>query len=114
MTRAIGLFALLTVVMTWPQARVLGTEATPHQDVYFNMWRLEWFTHAIATQPSHPFDANIFYPEPDALAMSDAMIAAGIAAAPLLRRACAVLVHNVLHWRDCAVGRVDISRLPAT
>ncbi len=97
MTRAIGLFALLTVVMTWPQARVLGTEATPHHDVYFNMWRLEWFTHAIATQPSHLFDANIFYPEPDALALSDAMIVEGIVAAPFLRaRVRPVLVHNVL------------------
>ena len=84
MTRAIGLFALLTLAMTWPQARVIATEATPHQDVYFNMWRLEWFAHAIATQPSRLFDANVFHPEPDTLALSDAMIVEGAAAAPLI------------------------------
>jgi hypothetical protein len=95
--RAIALFALLTVVMTWPQARVLSTEATPHQDVYFNMWRLEWFAHALRSTPSQLFDANIFSPEPDTLALSDAMIVEGIVAAPLLwARIPPVLVHNVL------------------
>jgi hypothetical protein len=97
MRRAIGLFALLTVVMTWPQARVLGTQATPHQDVYFNMWRLEWFAHALATQPSHLFDANIFYPERDTLALSDAMIVEGFVAAPLVWAGTRpVLLHNLL------------------
>jgi hypothetical protein len=97
MTRAVGLFALLTIAMTWPQARVIGTEATPHQDVYFNMWRLEWFAHAIATQPSHLFDAGIFHPEPDTLALSDAMIVESAAAAPLAWIGLPpVLVHNVL------------------
>lgn len=33
----LALFTLLTVVMTWPQARQLATHATDHQDVYFNM-----------------------------------------------------------------------------
>jgi hypothetical protein len=95
--RAVALFALLTVLMTWPQTRVLATEATPHQDVYFNMWRLEWFAHALTAQPSHVFDANIFHPEPDTLALSDAMILEGVIAAPLLwARIPAVLVHNVL------------------
>lgn len=95
--RAIGLFALLTVVMTWPQARVLSTDATPHHDVYFNMWRLEWFAHAIHTQPSHLFDTNIFYPERDTFALSDAMIVEDVVAAPLLwSRMPPVLVHNLL------------------
>jgi hypothetical protein len=97
MTRAIGVFALLTVVMTWPQPRVIATEASPHQDVYFNMWRLEWFAHAVATQPARLFDANIFHPEPDTLALSDAMIVEGIAAAPLIwARLPPVLVHHLL------------------
>lgn len=97
MTRAIALFALLTLAMTWPQARVIATEAAPHQDIYFNMWRLEWFAHAIATQPSRLFDANVFHPEPDTLALSDAMIVESAAAAPLIwARMPPVLVHNVL------------------
>ena len=97
MMRAIGLIALLTVLMTWPQARVIRTEATPHQDVYFNMWRVEWFAHALATDPSHLFDANIFYPEPDTFALSDAMVVEGMAAAPFVWMGVrAVLLHNLL------------------
>ena len=92
-----GCFALLTVVMTWPQALYLGSRATPHQDVYFNMWRLRWFAHALATPSARIFDGNIFHPEPRALAYSDAMLVEGAVAAPLLWAGVKpVLVHNLL------------------
>ena len=70
--------------MTWPQVEYLGTRAREHQDVYFNMWRLRWFAHALATAPPHIFDGNIFYPEPRTLTYSDAMIVEGLVGAPLL------------------------------
>ena len=92
-----GLFALLTVVATWPQAQRLATQATPHQDVFFNMWRLRWFAHALVTAPAHLFDANIFHPEPRTLAYSDAMVVEGLVAAPMLWAGVRpVLVHNLL------------------
>jgi hypothetical protein len=92
-----GLFILLTVVMTWPQALELSSVATPHQDVYFNMWRLRWFAHALATPSASLFDANIFSPELRTLALSDAMFVEGIVAAPLLWAGLKpVLVHNLL------------------
>jgi len=92
-----GLFALLTAAMTWPQALHLGSRATPHQDVYFNMWRLRWFAHAMATPSAGLFDGNIFHPEPRTLAYSDAMLVEGIVAAPLLWAGLKpVLVHNLL------------------
>jgi hypothetical protein len=94
---AIAVFAVLVVVMTWPQVLHLSSHATPHQDIYFNMWRLAWFAHALATSPARLFDANIFYPEPRALALSDAMIVEGMAGAPLLWAGLSpVLVHNIL------------------
>ena len=92
-----ALFALLTAAMTWPQALALSSAATPHQDVYFNMWRLQWFAHALATPSARLFDGNIFYPEPGTLALSDAMFVEGLAAAPLLWAGVKpVLVHNLL------------------
>jgi hypothetical protein len=101
-----GVFVLLTVVVTWPQARFLGSRATPHQDVYFNMWRLQWFAHALAVSPTHLFDANIFYPQPRTLAYSDAMPLEGIIAAPMeWARLRPVLVHNLmLLGAICASG----------
>ncbi len=93
----LGLFTALTVVMTWPQARQISTHAVDHHDVFFNMWRLGWFAHALASAPSTIFDGNIFYPEPNALTFSDAIIIEGLVAAPLLWAGMPpVLVHNLL------------------
>jgi hypothetical protein len=92
-----ALFVLLTVAATWPQAWHLGSRATPHQDVFFNMWRLQWFAHALAASPTHLFDANIFYPQPLTLAYSDAMPLEGMVAAPMVWTGVSpVLVHNVM------------------
>jgi hypothetical protein len=91
-----GLFAFLTAAMTWPQAIHLGSRASPHHDVYFNMWRLRWIAHAMVT-PARLFDGNIFHPERRTLAYSDAMLVEGIVGAPLLWAGVKpVLVHNLL------------------
>jgi hypothetical protein len=93
----LGLFVALAVVMTWPQARYIATRAIDHQDVYFNMWRLAWFARALTHAPFDLFDANIFYPETNTLAFSDAMMVEGLIAAPLLWGGLPpVLVHNLL------------------
>ena len=95
---AVGaLFTALTVLMTWPQAREFATHAADHQDVYFNMWRLGWFAHALASSPSTLFQGNIYYPEPNTLAFSDAMVVESLIASPLLWAGIRpVLVHNLL------------------
>ena len=91
------LLVALTAAMTWPQLEYLGTRAREHQDVYFNMWRLRWFAHALETAPLHIFDGNIFHPEPRTLTYSDAMIVEGLVGAPLLWAGVPpMLVHNVL------------------
>jgi hypothetical protein len=89
------MFAVMTIAMTWPISRDPGRVAPQHQDVYFNMWRLRWVAHALTTSPAHFFDANIFYPEKDTLAYSDAMLLEGVVAAPLSRLN-PVLVHNLM------------------
>jgi hypothetical protein len=95
--KAVALFALLTVVMTWPQAPRLATHAHEDPDVFFNMWRFAWVAHALATAPSKVLDGNIFYPEPRTLTFSDAMPVEALLAAPLLWiGAPPVLVHNLM------------------
>ena len=92
-----ALFSALTAVMTWPQPLVLATHAADHQDVLFNLWRLRWVAHALATSPRHLFDGNIFHPERGVLALSDAMLVQGVLAAPLFWiRLPPLLVHNLL------------------
>ena len=102
---ALALFAALTALMTWPMAARVGTDAPPHHDVYFNMWRIEWFAHALATSPRTVFDGNIFHPERRAMTMSDAMLVENVAAAPLAwLRLPPVLVHNLLLLGAIAVS----------
>jgi hypothetical protein len=90
-------FIALTCGMMWPLVRHIGDSAVPHQDVYFNMWRLQWIAHALATSPTNLFNGNIFYPEPRTLLFSDAMLAEGSIAAPLIWLGVTpVLVHNIM------------------
>jgi hypothetical protein len=79
---ATGIFALLTVVFTWPQAvRLLSVPDS--LDTTFSMWRIAWIAHQLVSDPRHLFDANIFYPLKHTLAYSDAVLAEGLAGAPL-------------------------------
>ncbi len=74
---------LLTATATWPQCLHLATHVSAHPDPLFSMWRLAWVAHAIATDPGHLFDGNIFHPATNTLAYSDAMIFEGVLGAPL-------------------------------
>src|SRR5262245_11019222 len=92
-----AVFVVLTCVMMWPQVRHIHNSAVSHQDIYFNMWRLEWLAHAMATSPRDLFNGNIFYPEPRTLAFSDAMLVQGVIAAPLIWLGMPpVLLHNLM------------------
>lgn len=92
-----SLFTGLVALMTWPQVTVLHTHAWPHDDVFFNLWRLRWLAHALATSPSRLFDGNQFFPERGVLAYSDAMMVEGVLAAPLFWMGLPpLLVHNLL------------------
>jgi hypothetical protein len=76
--------ALLTILATWPQARHLATHAGTHYDALFSVWRMAWVAHQLPADPLHLFDANIFYPELNTLAYSDAVLLPALIGAPLI------------------------------
>jgi hypothetical protein len=87
----------MTVFVTWPQALHMSTHLASHQDPEFSIWRLGWFAHAMATDPRHLFNANIFHPHQDTLAYSDAMLVEGAVAAPFFWLGLTpILIYNVL------------------
>jgi hypothetical protein len=91
-----GAAALLTVVMTWPQARLMHS-VPDLGDPLLSTWRTAWIAHQLPRDPLHLFDANIFHPERRTLAFSDATILPGLAAAPLLWAGVhQVIVYNLL------------------
>jgi hypothetical protein len=90
-------FVLATVAMTWPLARDIRTAVPNHDDAYFHMWRIAWVAHQLPRAPLQLFDANIFLPTRDTLAMSDAALLQGLVAAPAIWLGVrTVLIYNVL------------------
>ena len=92
----VGLFAALTVAITWPQAAQLGTHVPSYDDSLLSIWRISWIAHAL-TSAAPLVNANIFHPEQRTLAYTDAVLVQGLVAAPFIRGGAApVLVYNLL------------------
>jgi hypothetical protein len=79
------LFAALAIVQTWPLASDPATlSRNDNGDTVLNEWTLAWIAHQAPRAPLRLYDANIFYPERDTLAYSEAMIVQAAMAAPML------------------------------
>lgn len=77
------LFALLTIVATYPLPFRLGSHLLgtgPDPDLF--LWILGWNAHAFLTQPLAIFGANIFYPANNTLAYSENLVGNGLLIAP--------------------------------
>jgi hypothetical protein len=70
---AIGV--LLALAMHWPLPLHLGRDiAQDLGDPLVQAWQVAWDGHALTTQPLSLFQANMFWPLPDSLAFSDALV----------------------------------------
>ncbi|HUF47854.1 MAG TPA: hypothetical protein VMM93_08550 [Vicinamibacterales bacterium] len=77
---------LATVVFTWPLVGRFGSAGRIDSgDGRFSVWNVAWVAHALTTNPGRLWDANIFYPHPQALAYSEANLFAGALAVPVWR-----------------------------
>ena len=94
---ALAVLALLTLFHLWPLTAFWRVSMAPHADALLNCWIISWIPHAIATQPLHLFDGNIFHPERYTLAYSEPMVVQGVMAMPLLALGLPlVLTYNLL------------------
>ena len=93
-----ALFALITVIHTWPLASDLTRlSRVDAPDAQLNAWVLAWVAHQLPNDPLHLFDANIFHPERYTLSYSEPLLVPALIGAPLhWLGASPVLVHNVL------------------
>src|SRR6266576_2156188 len=75
---ALGIFAVLAVIHTWPLAtNPAHLTRVDNADYLLNTWAVAWVAHELPRDPIHLFDANIYYPERLTLAYSEAMIVQG-------------------------------------
>ena len=78
-----ALAVLLTTAFTYPIAPRLGSVGRfDTGDGHWSIWCVAWVSHALATDPLHVFDANIFAPHRDTLAYSENNIVAGVLGLP--------------------------------
>ena len=65
----------LALAMHWPLPLHMGRDiAQDLGDPLVQAWQIAWDGHALAYQPTRLFQANTFWPLPDSLAFSDALI----------------------------------------
>jgi hypothetical protein len=81
---ALGIFVLFSLILTWPLARDLRHVLYSWGDPVFQSWTLAWNWHALTTDPTGIFDANIFYPWHNTLAYSDHLFGQTLLVLPVL------------------------------
>ena len=79
---ALTIFFVLTILMTNPLVLHLASAVEDKQDALLNTWIIAWVGHALITDPLNLFNANIFYPYPNALAFSETLLPQGLFALP--------------------------------
>lgn len=80
---ALLLFAVLSLVFTYPLPLQLATAVEDWRDALLNVWITAWDTHQILVDPLHLFDANIFHPYPLTLAYSELLLGNALLALPV-------------------------------
>jgi hypothetical protein len=79
--RALGLYALLTVALTWPMLLRLRL-MDPGDSAYF-AWAIGWEIHALTTDPGSLPHGNIFHPQRYTLGMDEPILGTTLLALPL-------------------------------
>lgn len=78
------LFLVLVFIFTMPFAlRPHNAVVSSHVDNLLNVWIMSWDGHAVVTNPTNLFQANIDYPSPDSLAYSEHLFIIAMIAAPI-------------------------------
>ncbi len=93
--RALGLYAVLTVVLTWPFAANLRV-MDPGDSAFF-AWEVGWTVHALKTDPGSLPHGNIFHPLRYTLGLDEPVLGTSILVLPLsLFTDDAVLLYNIV------------------
>ena len=76
------LTVLGAVLATWPLARHVGSAALRDGEVLLTAWQLNWFQHALLTDPLNWADANIFFPYANAATFNDLLLTHAVITLP--------------------------------
>ena len=95
-----AIFTALTLIKTYPLINHFGTQLPGGPgDPELVTWILAWGVHALTTDPFNLFNANIFYPMQNTLALSEHMIAVvPIFAPPYLLTGNPIIAYNMVFF----------------
>ena len=101
---AVAFYLIVPLIATYPIVRSPARYAyLANPDALLNMWIPAWETHALRTQPTRMFDANIFYPERGTLAYSETLFGSLPVSFPvLLLGGSPILAFNIVLWLSFA------------
>ena len=100
-SRAVALLAttLLTavgvVLVTWPLTPAMARATLRDGEVLLTAWQLNWFHHALLTNPASWIDANIFFPYDHATTFNDLLLSHAILTLPVAAAESPVLALNL-------------------
>ncbi|MGH2461840.1 MAG: hypothetical protein ACRDIY_23540 [Chloroflexota bacterium] len=80
----LGFFVVWTIVATYPLALAPANHIENWGDPLLNVWIPAWDLHQLARDPLHLFDAPIFYPAHDTLALSELLLAQAVEMLPIV------------------------------
>lgn len=80
---AFALFVIATGILFFPLSFQIATHVPDWGDPLEYAWVLAWDAHALVYDPLQIYNANIFYPYPNALAFSESQIASAVLGLPL-------------------------------
>jgi hypothetical protein len=110
--RALALYSLLTVAVTWPM--ITHLRVMDAGDSAFFAWAMGWEIHALTTDPAALPHANIFHPLRDALGLDEPILGTTVLmlpAAPFTRDAVWLLnVARLLTYVLSAFGAYRLAR----
>jgi hypothetical protein len=89
------LTALGAVLVTWPLAQAMRRATLRDGEVLLTAWQLNWFHHALLTNPASWIDANIFFPYDHATTFNDLLLSHAILTLPAAAAESPVLALNL-------------------
>ena len=77
-----ALTAIAAVLVTWPLIRHMGSATLASGEVLLTAWQLNWFQHALLSDPLAWVDANIFFPYENASTLNDLLLTHAVITLP--------------------------------
>jgi hypothetical protein len=81
---ALAFYAIWSIVATYPLALAPANRIENWGDPLLNVWIIAWDLHQLGRDPLHLFNAPIFYPAQNSLALSELLLAQALEAIPVI------------------------------